>query len=132
MINLHKSMGPGRDRTRDPWICSQTRICCQTRYRLHYTRPGRRGCSFYIDLCVSMKVIGFKSARWIIFSCIFCRLLTFYRVAFSKKSFKDTIRLSNTLDPNRVQRHDQGPNCLQRKAADNKELRALWGFLTTL
>ena len=30
MINLHESMGPGRDRTRDPWICSQTRICCQT------------------------------------------------------------------------------------------------------
>ena len=23
-------MGPGRDRTRDPRICSQTRICCQT------------------------------------------------------------------------------------------------------
>ena len=29
-------MGPDRDRTRDPWICSQTRICCQTRYRLRY------------------------------------------------------------------------------------------------
>ena len=29
-------MGPGRDRNRDPWICSQTRICCQTRYRLRY------------------------------------------------------------------------------------------------
>ena len=25
MIHLHKSMGPGRDRSRDPWICSQTR-----------------------------------------------------------------------------------------------------------
>ena len=24
MINLHESMGPGRDRTHDPWICSQT------------------------------------------------------------------------------------------------------------
>ena len=22
MINLRESMGPGRDRTRDPWICS--------------------------------------------------------------------------------------------------------------
>ena len=37
MINLQESMGPGQDWTRDPWICSQTRICCQTRYRLHYT-----------------------------------------------------------------------------------------------
>ena len=36
MIDLHKSMGPGRDDTRDPWICSQTRICCQTRYWLRY------------------------------------------------------------------------------------------------
>ena len=37
MINLHESMGPGWDRTRDPWICSKTRICSQTRYRLRYT-----------------------------------------------------------------------------------------------
>ena len=29
-------MGPGMNRTRDPWICSQTRICCQKRYRLRY------------------------------------------------------------------------------------------------
>ena len=36
MINLHESMGPGRDQTRGPCICSQTRICCQTRYRLRY------------------------------------------------------------------------------------------------
>ena len=36
MINLHESMGPGRDRTHEPWICGQTRICCQTRYRLRY------------------------------------------------------------------------------------------------
>ena len=36
MINLHESMGPGRDRTRHPWNCSQTRICSQTRYRLRY------------------------------------------------------------------------------------------------
>ena len=43
-------MGPDRDRTRDPWICSQIRICSQTRYRYasvarHVTdcatRPGK-------------------------------------------------------------------------------------------
>ena len=39
MINLHESMKPDRNRTRDPWICnrdpwicSQIRICSQTRY----------------------------------------------------------------------------------------------------
>ena len=37
MINLHESMVPGRDRTRDLWICSQLRICNQTCYRLRYT-----------------------------------------------------------------------------------------------
>ena len=36
MINHHESMGPSQDRTRDPWICRETRICCQTRYRLRY------------------------------------------------------------------------------------------------
>ena len=36
MININESMGPGRDRTRNPWICSQTRICSQTCYRLRY------------------------------------------------------------------------------------------------
>ena len=27
MINLHDSMGPDRDRNRDPWICSKLRTC---------------------------------------------------------------------------------------------------------
>ena len=26
MINLQESIGPGRDRTRNPWICSQTPV----------------------------------------------------------------------------------------------------------
>ena len=33
LINLHESMGPGCDRTRDPWICNRT--CNQLR-----TGPG--------------------------------------------------------------------------------------------
>ena len=41
MINLHESMGPGRDRTRDPWICSQTRICSQTLCQLRYAALGQ-------------------------------------------------------------------------------------------
>ena len=44
VINLHESMGPGRDQTHGPWICSQTRICCQTRYLLCYM--ARRMLSF--------------------------------------------------------------------------------------
>ena len=36
-------MVPGRDRTRDPWICSRTRICSQTRYRLRYAARYKKG-----------------------------------------------------------------------------------------
>ena len=34
-------MGPDRDQTRDPWISSQTRICCQPRYQLRYAARYR-------------------------------------------------------------------------------------------
>ena len=42
---------------------------------------------------------------------------------FKKKSFRNTIRVSNSLDPNQA-RHfvgpDLDPNCLQRLLADDK------------
>ena len=52
MINFHESMGPGRDRTRDPWNCSQTRICSQTRYRLRYAARYPLACEISILLPV--------------------------------------------------------------------------------
>ena len=57
MINLHESMGPDRDRTRDPWICSQTPICRQTRYRLRYA--ARRTLLIY-NLCSSFHTVWFS------------------------------------------------------------------------
>ena len=36
MINLRESMGLGWERTHNPWIFSQTRSCCQTRYQVRY------------------------------------------------------------------------------------------------
>ena len=48
-------MGPGRDRTRDPWNCCQTRICCQTHYRLHYAaRSSLLGDIVIASVCLSM------------------------------------------------------------------------------
>ena len=35
MINLHESIGPARDGTQVPCICSQTRFCSQTGYLMH-------------------------------------------------------------------------------------------------
>ena len=55
MINPHESMGPGQDRTRDPWICSQIRICSQTRYRLRYAaRFGMLGMSLFYNAVLSV------------------------------------------------------------------------------
>ena len=46
----------------------------------------------------------------------------FLKSMFSKNYFRNTIRVSNSLDPDQV-RHfvgpDLGPNCLQRLSADD-------------
>ena len=57
------------------------------------------------------------------FSCFCCRLLTFFKITFPKKSFRNSTRVSNGLDPDQ-DRHsvgpDLGPNCLPRLSADDK------------
>ena len=54
---------------------------------------------------------------------LFCRLLIFVsKSTFLKNSFRNTIRVSNSLDPDQT-RHvvgsDLGPNCLQILSADD-------------
>ena len=55
----------------------------------------------------------------------FCRLLIFFTIIFFEKfsqEFRNTIRVSNKLDPDQVQHSvspDLGPNCLQRLSADS-------------
>ena len=52
---------------------------------------------------------------------LFCRLLIFFKINFLKNSFRNAIRVSNTLDPDQAQRFvgpDLDPNCLQRFSAD--------------
>ena len=55
------------------------------------------------------------------FSSFCCRLLTFSKLISSKNYFRDTIRVSNGLDPAQDRQNispDLGPNCLQRLSAD--------------
>ena len=47
----------------------------------------------------------------------------FLKLTFSKNSFRNTIRVSNGLDPDQDRRSDLGPNCLQRLKADDKSRR---------
>ena len=53
---------------------------------------------------------------------LFCRLLIFSKSSFSKNSFRITLRLSSSLDPDRARLFvgpDLGPNCLQKFSADD-------------
>ena len=58
------------------------------------------------------------------FACFFCCLLIFSKSTFSKNSFRNTIRVSNSLDPDQA-RHfvgpvlGPGPSCLQKLSADD-------------
>ena len=55
------------------------------------------------------------------FCMLFCRL-PFSKSTFSKSSFKNAIRVSNSLNPNQAQHFvgpDMGPNCLQKLSAVN-------------
>ena len=58
-----------------------------------------------------------------VISCFCCRLLTFSKLTFSKNSFKNTFKVSNSLDPDQ-DRHPVGPdldsNCLQRLSAGDR------------
>ena len=64
--------------------------------------------SFSLTVCMQGK-----------FSCFCCHLLTFFfKFSSSKNSFRNTIRVSNSLNPG----CELVPNCLQRLSADNKSL----------
>ena len=57
------------------------------------------------------------------FSCFCCRLLTFFKINFFKKKIRNTIRVSNSLDPDQDLQNvgpDLGPNCLQMLSVDDK------------
>ena len=47
----------------------------------------------------------------------------FFKSTFSTESFRNTIRVSNSLDPDQARQNagpDLNPNCLQRLSADDK------------
>ena len=62
---------------------------------------------------------------------IFCRLLIFLsELNFSKNSFKNTIRVSNSLNPDQARLFvgpGLGQNCLQRLSADDTRMLRVEG-----
>ena len=61
--------------------------------------------------------------NWVIFHSFFVVCWPFSQLTFLKNSFRNRIRVSNSLDPN-LDRHsvgpDLGPNCLQRLSVGYK------------
>ena len=70
-----------------------------------------------------MNLLGFF--WYVCFQFLFlnlCMLLFFSKSIFSKNSFRNTIRVSNSLDPDQAKNFvgpDLVPNCLQKISADN-------------
>ena len=77
---------------------------------------------------VVILVLQFNSLNAGEFGTLFCRLLIFSKVTFSKNSFRNTSRVSNSLNPDQARlnvRPDLGPNFLQGFLADDKSFRSI-------
>ena len=65
----------------------------------------------------------FLFAFWVIFRPFFLSSAGFFfKTTSSQNSFRNTIRVSSSLDPDQARyfvRPDVGPNCLQRLSADD-------------
>ena len=71
--------------------------------------------------CLSLCLLGN-------FSCFFVVCWFFSKSIFSKNSFTNTIRVSNSLDPDQARQNvgpDLDPNCLQRLSADDTRRQSL-------
>ena len=66
------------------------------------------------------------------FSILLLSSADFFQNQLFQKFFQEHIRVSNSLDPDKVQHSvcpDPSPNCLKRLSADNKSLLGMIGLL---
>ena len=74
-----------------------------------------------IVILVAAMIEVYLLACWVIFHVLLSA--DFFKINFFKNSFRNTFRMSNSLDPDQ-DRHsvgpDLGPNRLQRLSADDK------------
>ena len=99
-LHLYKNVGFGNP-------CTQILCCHNWSIR----------CAAYDTSCYTY--IGLDKCFLILYMFC-CRMLTFFP---NQKSFRNTISVSNSLDPDQAQQNAQpvlGPNSLQRLSADDK------------
>ena len=70
-------------------------------------------------------LVQLNSAYLVIFQTFLSSADVFLKITFSKNSFRNTIKVSNSLNPDQA-RHfvgpDLDPNCLQRLSADDTKV----------
>ena len=72
--------------------------------------------SFVLKINITLCMLGN-------FFMLFCCLLTFIKINFLKNSLRNTVKVSNGLNPDQDQHFvgpDLGPICLQRLSAEEK------------
>ena len=80
------------------------------------------------------QVIRFNSLPLGHFFMLFYSLLIFFKSTFLKNYFRNTIRVSNSVDPDMARRFvgpDFGPNCLQKLSVDDTRRKIVNRILTS-
>ena len=79
---------------------------------------------YSVAVMLLLHVVSIKSVNlFACFSRFCCCLLIFSKKNFLQNYFRNTVQVSNSLDPNQDRQNvgpDLGPNCLQRLSADDK------------
>ena len=71
-----------------------------------------------------MALLGLTKCMLGNFACFFVVCCFFSKSTFSKNSFRNTIRVSNRVDPDQARFHvgpGLGPNCLQKLSAEDTQ-----------
>ena len=75
-----------------------------------------------VPFCITICMLGNFACFFVVYGFFFF-FFFFFKLTFSKTSIGNTIRVSNSLNPDQA-RHfvgpDLGPNCLQRLSAEDK------------
>ena len=74
----------------------------------------------YVVLTLTLCMLGN-------FACFFCRLQIFLKLTFSKKYFRNTIRVSNSLDPDQAQHFAKSGSKLFAKVISRRQKSPLVG-----
>ena len=111
-INLLESMGPGRDRIYNPWICSQTHICSQARNPLYSAAWWRK--TYWHQLLNSLPLF-YLQIYFLFYEKQFIHIVYIFNSFLASCNFCHLLTFANSLYPEQNRQNvgpDLDPNCL--------------------